>query len=80
MIPQMKVSQIPFIERGRIITYEEKLAYGMTMSNGESNFYRVTFARGQEAAAKKKLGIEQNIGITVVKAKFHGDIKQFAHN
>lgn len=50
-IPDIRVKDIPFIT-GKI-SYEEKLAYGMIMSNGKENFYRIMFAKGQGGSKKE---------------------------
>lgn len=52
VIPKIKVSEMPYFE-GKI-SLAEKEKYGMIMSNGEVNYYRVMFAKGQGGSRKEK--------------------------
>lgn len=54
VIPKIKVSEIPFKILGEKITYEEKERYGLIMSNGEINYYRLEFMRGHGGNYREK--------------------------
>lgn len=52
VIPNVKVSQIPYFERN--ISHSEKEKYGMIMSNGRDNYYRIMFAKGQGGSQREE--------------------------
>lgn len=54
VIPKMKVSRLPFFEKGQKLTYEELQAYGIVMSNGDLNYYRLEFMRGRGGNYKEE--------------------------
>lgn len=59
VIPPIKVSEIPFFE-GKI-SREEKRKYGMIMSNGQDNYYRICKAKGQGGNRKEET-FDKNLG------------------
>jgi hypothetical protein len=52
VIPPIKVKDIPFFE-GKI-SKADKEKWGMILSGGKDNYYRIMFAKGQGASRKDR--------------------------